>query len=251
MIRVFVSQTALSDGRLHLDGADARHVGGALRVRPGEKLVAVTPDGVEHRCVVREANAQRVDAEVVASQLSRAEPKTRLRLGLALLKGDQFDRILEYAGEVGVESVQPLLTERAVAKLEPDRAEKRMERWRQILRQGAELGQRGRVPELLEPAGIEAAVAAARNSGRATFLLYEGSGLPSLSTVQFDTAAGAAILVGPEGGWSQAEVMLAEQIGAIAVTLGPRIMRPLPAALTAVAVLLHRAGELELPEKEE
>ena len=248
MIRVFVWPAAIAGGRLRLDGAEARHVGGALRARVGEELVAVTPDGFEHRCKVTSAGPQTVEAKVLESAPSSAEPRVRLRLAQALLKGDQFDRILESAAEVGVESIQPLLAERAVARLDPGKAASRMNRWRQILRQGAELGQRGHLPALLDPAELQDAVGLATSAGMQAYLLYEGSGLPSLSQVAFDPAAGAALLVGPEGGWSEPEVMLAERAGATAVSLGPRIMRPLPAALIALAVLLHRAGELELKE---
>jgi 16S rRNA (uracil1498-N3)-methyltransferase len=248
VIRVFVVPGALAHGHLRLAGADARHVGGALRVRVGEEMVAVTPDGVEHRCKVTAASSTAVEADVQQSRPSPAEPRLRLRLGQALLKGDQFDWILESAAEVGVESVQPLLTERAIARLDPAKAEAKQERWRQILRQGAELGQRGRLPQLLPPADAQGAVERAIDDGYDVFVLYEGQDLPSLSRSDFHPTRGATVLVGPEGGWSEAEVVLAERAGATAVTLGPRIMRPLPAALTALAVLLHRAGELELKE---
>ena len=165
MIRVFVDLEAIDGGHLRLTGADAQHVGGALRIRPGEELVAVTPDGVEHLCRVVTADGRAVDAEVVRSEPSAREPSIHVRLGLALLKGDQLERILEYAGEVGVASVQPLLAERAVARLDAEKAERRTERWRQIMRQGAALGQRGRVPDLLPPAGVADAVSTARAGG--------------------------------------------------------------------------------------
>ncbi|MDP9326392.1 MAG: 16S rRNA (uracil(1498)-N(3))-methyltransferase [Candidatus Dormibacteraeota bacterium] len=249
MIRVFIAPEAVSGGVLRLTGADARHVGGALRMRVGEPLVAVTPDGIEHRCTVTAASASEVLAEVIETGPSRSEPRLRVRLGQALLKGDQFDRILESSAEVGVDSVQPLLTERAIARLDPGKAAAKLDRWRQIVRQGAELGQRARLPEVLDPASLAEAVGRAAADGMRSFLLYEGISLPSLSHVDYDSEGGVALMVGPEGGWSEAEVRLAEQAGALPVTLGPRIMRPLPAALTALAVVLHRAGELELKEE--
>ncbi|MEA2646884.1 MAG: rRNA (uracil1498-N3)-methyltransferase, partial [Chloroflexota bacterium] len=247
VVRVFVDPAAIRDGRLRLDGADARHVGGSLRIRPGEELVAVTPDRVEHLCKVVSASPGEVLADVVSAGPSRREPSIDIRLCVALLKGDQLDRILEYAGELGVGSVQPLLTERTVARPDAAKLAGRLERWQQILRHGAELGQRGRLPEALPATDLTAAVAATVAAGMDTFLLYEGSGLPSLSVAKLG-GGGVCLVVGPEGGWSEAEVMLAEQSGATAVTLGPRIMRPLPAALTALAVVMHRAGELELKE---
>jgi 16S rRNA (uracil1498-N3)-methyltransferase len=247
MVRVFVAAGAVDAGELHLTGADARHLGGALRLKANEELVAVTPDGVEHRCQVVSAGATEVVARVVDSTPSRREPSRRVRLCQALLKGDQFDRILEYAGELGVDSVQPLITERTVARPDAAKLVARQARWRQIVRQGAELGQRGRLPEVLLPAPPRDAIGAAVADGLRTLLLYEGEGLPSLAGADLGPD-GVCLVVGPEGGWSEAEVKLAQRSGALAVSLGPRVMRPLPAALTALAVVYHRSGDLELKE---
>jgi 16S rRNA (uracil1498-N3)-methyltransferase len=247
MVRVFVAATAIAAGRLYLSDAEARHLGGSLRLRPGEQMVAVTPDGVEHLCVVTGASAREVAADVIQSSPSRREPALRLRLCQALLKGDQFDRILEYAGELGVDSVQPMVTERTVVRPEPGKLASRADRWRQIVRQGAELGQRGRLPEVLPVASPAEAAAAAVSAGFRVFLLYEGARLQGLSSAELGND-GVCLLTGPEGGWSPAEVELAERSGAVAVSLGPRIMRPLPAVLTAIAVLYHRTGDLQLKE---
>jgi 16S rRNA (uracil1498-N3)-methyltransferase len=247
MVRVFVDHGAIADGRLRLREDQARHLGGALRLRAGEELVAVTPDGVEHRCKVISATARDVEALVLDSTPSRREPSLRVRIAQALLKGDQFDRILEYASEMGVESLQPMLTERTVARPEAGRLAARMDRWRQIARQGAELGQRGRLPEVLPLATPEEAAASAKAAGFKVLLLYEGSGLSSLSEANLG-AGGVCIMVGPEGGWSQAEVELAKASGAAIVSLGPRIMRPLPAVITAIGALFHRSGDLQLKE---
>ena len=91
------------------------------------------------------------------------------------------------------------------------------------------------------------AAATALSAGLKVFLLYEGPGLGSLSTAELG-ADGVCLMTGPEGGWTPAEVELARQSGAVAVSLGPRILRPLPAVLTAIAVLYHRTGDLQLKE---
>jgi 16S rRNA (uracil1498-N3)-methyltransferase len=250
VVRVFITSADLAGGRLALSGEAARHVGGALRLRPGEELMAVTEDGVEHTCRVLTASGRAVVAEVLHSRASQAEPSRAIRVCQALLKGDQFERILEYGSELGVSSFQPLITERTVARPDPARLSSRIDRWRQVCRQGAELAQRGRVPEVLDPAGLGEAVRRAAADALAIFLLYEGRDLPSLSGAM-PAEGGCCLLVGPEGGWSEAEVMLARQAGAQPVSLGPRITRPLPAVLAAVALALDRSRDLELPAKEE
>ncbi|MEA2684736.1 MAG: rRNA (uracil1498-N3)-methyltransferase [Chloroflexota bacterium] len=246
MVWVFVSASEVSGGRLLLTGDAARHVGGALRVRPGEELVAVSHDAVEHLCRVVSASPREVVAEVVASSPSRMEPRRHVRVCQALLKGDQFERVLEFGTELGVSSFQPLLTERVVARPPDERLLQRAERWRLVCRQGAELAHRGRLPEVLEPASLGAAATRAVGDGLDLYMLYEGQGLPGLGDV-IATDGGCCLLVGPEGGWSEAEVMLARESGARPVSLGPRIMRPLPAVLAAVAIALDRSDDLELP----
>ena len=91
------------------------------------------------------------------------------------------------------------------------------------------------------------AAAAAASAGLRVLLLYEAPVLRSLSSAELGDG-GVCLMTGPEGGWSPAEVRLAEQSGALPVSLGPRIMRPLPAVLTAMAVLYHRTGDLQLKE---
>ena len=242
-----MSNVDIDDGALELTADAARHVGGSLRVQPGEKIVAVTPDGIEHTCRVETASPKSVVATVIASAPSRREPSREIRLCQALLKGDQFEDILEYGSELGVTSFQPLITERTIARPDPGKLRQRAERWSRICRQGAELAQRGRIPAVRATADIRAVFEDAGEDRLACFLLYEGPGLPSLSAVM-PPSGGVCLVVGPEGGWSETEVMLARQMGAELVTLGPRITRPLPAGLAAVTIALDRSRDLELKE---
>jgi len=246
VIRVFVDHEQIEQGRLALRGSEARHLGGALRVRAGETLVAVTPDGTEHICKVASVRPGLIEAGVVAAAPSRREPRLDIRVCQALLKGDQLERIFEFGSEIGVSSFQPLLTRRTVPRVDRRKLESRMQRWRQVVRGGAELGQRGRLPELLPPASLARALESARHMQ--TCLLYEGAGLPSLARIPLQPARRVCLLVGPEGGWTEGEVELAQKAGAEPVTLGARIMRPLPAVIAAVSVLLHRSGDMELKE---
>jgi 16S rRNA (uracil1498-N3)-methyltransferase len=96
-------------------------------------------------------------------------------------------------------------------------------------------------------ASLGDAISVAVAAGLKVLLLYEGGSLSSLSESDLGDG-GVCIVAGPEGGWSTAEVQLAETSGATVVSLGPRIMRPLPAVLTAIGALYHRSGDLQLKE---
>src|SRR5258708_36814512 len=116
MVRVFVASGAIAGDQLVLTGPEARHLGGALRLRPKETLVAVTPDGIEHVCEVLSANPKTVLARVDESHPTRGEQRLRIRLCQSLHKGDQFDRIRAIAGGLGVQSTHPLYTILTVAR---------------------------------------------------------------------------------------------------------------------------------------
>jgi RsmE family RNA methyltransferase len=107
------------------------------------------------------------------------------------------------------------------------------------------------VPELLPLATLSDSIARSTNEGAQSFVLYEGSGLPPLSGVDVDVTRPVCLFVGPEGGWSDVEVTLVRDLKALPVSLGPRIMRPLPAALTALTLLLHRSRDLQSANQED
>jgi 16S rRNA (uracil1498-N3)-methyltransferase len=139
----------------------------------------------------------------------------------------------------------PLICERAVAAAEL--SERKLERWRRLVREAAEQSRRGRLPVIVPLIPFEAACAAAVAQGPALFL-WEGAGALSLREAIATHALlsrPVAIFSGPEGGWSQAELEIARGYGIIAVTLGPRTLRAETAPIVAMSVLRYELRDLE------
>jgi 16S rRNA (uracil1498-N3)-methyltransferase len=164
------------------------------------------------------------------------QPPLRLTLLLALTKFDRFEWALEKVTELGAETIVPVEAERSEKGLERA-AGKRLERWRKIVRESSQQARRARMPEVWEPVRLEHALAA---TGSHRYFLDEAGGEPLLSAVPHDRGQGdeVRLAVGPEGGWTEEERLLAARLGWTRVSLGPMILRAETAAIAASAVVL-------------
>jgi 16S rRNA (uracil1498-N3)-methyltransferase len=223
--RFFVPPDALSGDRFPLPATVERQVRGVLRMGDGDRLVLLPGDGTQALCRLDGGSCVVEERSRVAS-----EPRHRLTVVQALLKGDALEEVVQHATEIGVAAFQLLVTERCVAR---EISPRRLERLRAIAREAAEQSERGIVPQIAEPVPLRDALAAG------SVLLYErhaGAGLARFEPPE-------RIVIGPEGGFSQAEVTAAGRAGVAVAGLGPRILRSQTVAVAAAAVILSRTGD--------
>jgi 16S rRNA (uracil1498-N3)-methyltransferase len=241
MHRFFVPPDTLADGRtVELDDALAHQMARVLRLRPDELVVLLDDSGDEWLVRLTGVSPQRVSGAIEQRRPGRGEPRLRLTLYQAPLKGDQMSHVLQKGVEVGVSAFVPVLTERTIARGVDER---KLVRWRQIIREAAEQSGRAQLPRLqpavaladIVPAAAPCLVLWEGETGRGLAAALAGLGRPLLSL---------GLVVGPEGGLAPAEVARLAAAGAPSVTLGPRILRAETAGLVAAAVVLYAAGDL-------
>jgi 16S rRNA (uracil1498-N3)-methyltransferase len=162
----------------------------------------------------------------------------------SLLIREKFEWVLQKATEIGVAQIVPVLTARGLVRTKQIE-ENKLDRWRRIVTEAAEQSHRGRIPRL-EPVVLFGDVFA-RFVGFDRFLIAAPSETVSLR----ETLRGMgrrdpsiALLIGPEGGFTDEELALARDKGAMAVGLGPRILRTETAAIVACALILYELGEM-------
>jgi 16S rRNA (uracil1498-N3)-methyltransferase len=161
------------------------------------------------------------------------------------LRAEKMDWVLQKATELGVAAIQPVLAERSVMRLDAERSQRRYEHWLGVLRSACEQCGRNLVPQLLPAAPLEPACAGLRaRTPAALALTLDPAGKSSLRQATRSDIAAAALLIGPEGGWSEAELAAAHQLGFIAVRFGPRVLRTETAAIAALTALQAWAGDL-------
>jgi len=227
----------LAEGALvQLDGNQAHYLARVMRVGAGDAVIVCDNVTGEWAARVVAAGKREVTLELV-ERLREREAVPDLWLCPALLKKDRFDLVLEKATELGVARIQPVLTSRCVAdKLNPDRAQV-------IVTEAAEQCARTALPQVAAPVNL-AQLLRDWPAERRLFFADEMGGERAADA--FAASAPAALLIGPEGGFSEDErAVIRAHPQARAITLGPRILRGETAAIAATALWMGLAGDWE------
>lgn len=233
--RLFVPDLLALGGQVDVAGAQAHYLARVMRVAEGDAVVLCDDRTGEWAARVAQAGKRDVVLEVV-ERLRPREEVPDFTLCAALLKKDRFELVLEKACELGVRTIQPVLTRRCVAdKLNLDRAQA-------TLVEAAEQCARTALPHLLEPVRLDALLRGWQNE-RALFFADENGG--DLAREAFAAHKGpAGLLIGPEGGFDDGErTAIRAHQAARAITLGPRILRGETAAIAATALWMGMAGD--------
>jgi 16S rRNA (uracil1498-N3)-methyltransferase len=225
--------TDIQADRATFSAEQAHQIARVLRLQPGERVMVLDNAGWQYEAELVAVGRQ-VTAVLHAKQPSTNEPTSQLTLYQALLKRDNFEWVLQKGTEIGVTRFVPLITARTVAH-PPNKSD----RWQRILTEAAEQSRRGRIPELAAPLRLEDAYHQATKSDIA-LLPWEGATGETITTaLAGKRPSTSAILIGPEGGWTDEEVANGRAHGITPVTLGPRILRAETAAIVSAALILH------------
>lgn len=245
--RFFVDFPLAVGQQVELPEALAHQVRRVLRLRPGAALVLLNGDGLEYSVELTALDGQRAVGQVLATRRNGTEPRAAVTLYAAPLKGDHFAYTLQKATEIGAAAFVPVLTARTIAG---EANASKVERWQRIVREAAEQARRGRVPPVRSPMVLAEAFRLATAAGPG-LILWEEEARQGLreAIAALPAARGVApalgVFIGPEGGFSPAEVALAREAGIIPVTLGARILRAETAAAVATALALAALGEMD------
>ena len=241
MPRFFVNNPLTVGGTAVIDGADARHIGGALRMCVGEALTLCDGAGTDYTCTITAVEKDAVTAAVDAAAPSSSEPSLAVTLYMGMPKGDKLELIVQKAVELGVTAIIPVITARSIVRVDGKDAEKKRVRLQRIAAEAAGQSGRGIIPTVEAPLSWKAALA--RLAKENTLLCYEGGGAP-IGTLISPADTAVSLVVGPEGGFDPAEVEAVTATGGRIATLGPRILRCETAPLAALAVLMERSGNM-------
>ncbi len=248
MRRFFVACDAIANGAVRIAGRDARHITRVLRMGPGDRLTIV--DGAGREYVARIAQTADTSISAVIEEERRsgpAEPRVPLALVQGLPKSDKMDLIVQKCTEIGVSRFLPVLTERSVARSNGDSANRKVLRWQRIAAEAAKQSGRGAVPPVEEIRGLDSVLSELALEDALLVMPWELEQERSLrrvlADVDLEKAAGIALIIGPEGGFSHYEVELARRYGAVTATLGQRILRAETAGMATAAVILYELGE--------
>ncbi len=231
MFWTFVEATPALGGSVQIDGKRGHHLARVLRVRPGERGVAVFA-AHEYELEVVAVDGARIEARVLTDRPARGEPASAVTLLQAVLPNPDFDAVLEAGTAVGIQQFVAVQAARSIGRPPAGR----LTRWEAIVESAAEQSHRGAIPTVSGPVTLSSAL---DQSGKGRlFVLDPGASLPLGQAL--DGSAAYTIAVGPEGGWTDDELSTLRKRDAVTVNLGPRILRARLAPIVAAAILVQR-----------
>jgi 16S rRNA (uracil1498-N3)-methyltransferase len=223
---------------LLVDGAEGRHAVDVLRLAAGERVKVGDGRGVVAEGDVVDAGPSGLRVRVVARHEVPA-PSPELVLVQALPKGDRGPLAVELATELGVDRIVPWTAARCVTRWRDERADKGVARWRSVARAAAKQSRRPRLPEVTDPVSTREVCGLLGDADLAV-VLHEQAREP-LARLAVPSSGTVVVVVGPEGGLTDGEVVAFRAAGARAVRLGPDVLRTSTAGAAALAALSVRS----------
>jgi 16S rRNA (uracil1498-N3)-methyltransferase len=240
--RLFSPVPLFANTDVTLAGDQARYIGRVLRLKPGDGFTIFDGTGGEYPATVAAVGKTQVQISIAALNNRSAESPLSIHLLQGISRGERMDFVVQKATELGVSRITPVLTEFSVVKLEPKRAKKRAQHWSNVVISACEQCGRNSLPVIDAPQPLRNWFGENLASENGRILLRPDAELPLGSVTKPEGAF--TLLVGPEGGFSDAEYEQAEIAGFKAVGFGPRILRTETAAIAAIAVLQSLHGDL-------
>ncbi|MEX2123568.1 MAG: 16S rRNA (uracil(1498)-N(3))-methyltransferase [Woeseia sp.] len=243
--RLYVPDPLKAGDELRLDEERTRYVGRVLRLRVGDAVVLFDGSGGEFSAAITEVAKRAVVVRVGERRERSVESPLAITLIQGISRGERMDIVVQKATELGVRRITPVMTEFSVVRLHggnDDKGEKRALHWLKVARSACEQCGRNVVPTFDAPQSFKSWLESSSSSGVPRIVLHPGATrtLGNLERIHDRIE----LLIGPEGGLSDAEVDQAVAAGFRACSIGPRVLRTETAAIAAIAALQARWGDL-------
>ncbi len=246
MYNFFADETNKKDNRYFIVGTDFNHIKNVLRMSVGEQFLVSCNDSSD-LCELEKIEADTVIAKIVKQSYQNTNLPIQIHLFQGLPKSDKLELIIQKAVELGVTSVTPVCMKRSIVKIDNKKKKSKIERWQSIATAAAKQSKRTSVPQVCEIASFKEMLKIAENLD--LFLVpyecAEGMHATKEALKQIKGGMSVGILIGPEGGFENAEIDSALDIGGKVVSLGQRILRCETAAITAISMCMLYS-EMEL-----
>ena len=241
MPRIYLPVIHPSDNQISITGEKSRYLTSVLRCRKGDDLIVFDGEGNCFRTSLIKSERKEVVVEIIGKFPCNPESSLDITLVQGLLKGEKMDMVVQKTTELGVKAIIPVITERSQL-----RETRKIARWRKIAEEASRQSGRSVVPAVHEQVDFEKFFCESPATEHGAIFYEEGGMTLSKALSNFiPRPSSFTILVGPEGGFTRAEVNLAKGKGLIAASLGRRILRAETAAISAVTLVQFLLGDMD------
>ena len=253
MSRFFVNPSDIDGRHIYItDKSDLHHIKKVLRLRKGDEVDISDGESWEYRAVIEETNEFEAVLSILDKQKFGREPEVRITLYQGIPKGSKMEDIIRKSVELGVFRIVPVFMERTVA-VDKGNSSKKLERWQKISDEAVKQCRRGIIPKVEAPLSFsemvdeigeyQLVVFPYENEEEKTIKPFLRENIEKIKEKSDESLKNTAIIIGPEGGFSDKEASMLADCGIYGVSLGKTILRTETAGPAAIAMTMY---ELEL-----
>lgn len=241
-LRFYIPFELQPGGNYEIPEDKARHIAQVLRLSAGAEITLFNGDGTEYCAQLIEVKKKSVAVSILSGAAVDRESRLHVELIQGLSKGDRMDITIQKCVELGVNRIYPVSSSRSNLKLNIDRMEKKHQHWKGVIHSACEQSGRNVIPHLEESNHLDVVLNEYKSHSGLKLVLNPVAESALFQIVEEPQEV--VLLVGPEGGFSDEELKLAQNCGFVCVSLGPRVLRTETAAMAAMAGIQARWGDL-------
>lgn len=245
MPRFFVKPEDIENSFIKISGDEYNHIKNVLRLKASDIITVSDGLGMDYTARIDSFEANCVIADIISSNNNYTEPPIEVTLYQGIPKSDKMDLIIQKSIELGVSRIVPVKMDRTVVKFGSEKdIDSKVTRWQRIALEASKQCNRGKLPKVDRPVTFDAALKLSGNS-QLRILPYENEKSNKLkNALEKSEIKDISVFIGPEGGFSEAEVRSAEHANVLPVTLGPRILRTETAGIAVLSILMYELGDV-------
>ncbi len=239
--RLFINMSLTTGEIISLPREKAHHISHVLRMRMGDSINLINNSSNEYQSKIIEISKKSAKIEIEGSKQVNNESPLTVNLCLAVAKGQHMDFSIQKAVELGVKNITPVISEFSNVKIHDDRLSNKLAHWQNIIISATEQCGRSYLTQIQQPVALTEWLSLEASKTR---LILHPESQKSMSGIQLSDND-LTLMVGPEGGFSEAEIRHAEENACESISLGPRILRAETAVVTAVSIAQQLWGDLK------
>ncbi len=231
-----------------ITGTEANHISNVLRKKPKDIIGLSDKKGFFYRAVIEKISKKRVEVAITEKFSSKSEPKIGITLCQAFLKAKKMEKTICSLTELGITAWIPFLSERSVSHPDKEKIKSRIARWKKIADESVKQSKRAKPPLIYPLLSFEETLQTSSLTRCKKIIFYEKTGadfsMDKIGYINYDNK-NIFVLIGPEGGFTEKEVDLAEKAGFLQIGLGPRILKSETAAIAVVSIIQFLYGDMK------
>jgi len=238
--RLFIKKTVKVNSKFEINDEQAHHLFNVLRMKLGDKVEIVDLDSN----VYIGSLVENYKIQILEEIISTTEPKVKVSIFQGVPKKDKFEQVIKMATEVGATDFTVVKMKRSVVKIKEEKIDKLLNRWRRIVLSAAKQSKRQEIPTINKPISFKNMINKF-NDFDLIVCLYENENNTTIRNIDINNdVRKLAIIVGPEGGFSEDEINQLKEQEVNICSLGPRIMRTETAGIVALSIILYITGDI-------